>query len=207
MSMFAIVVIAVVVVIVAAVLFIGFGRRGGERRLKRRFGPEYGRTLAHHNGNAKAAEQELGERVRLYGSLKEQRLPPEAREQYVAQWAQIQEQFVESPHKAVAEADALLARLAEDRGFPGREQFDEQLTALSVHHAGQVFGYRDIHIAVRGQSSTEEMREAMVEARGLFSALATEQAADSGRHLTQSPGDHGQAPTTHGRHQAKGSGM
>ncbi|WP_438291034.1 hypothetical protein [Streptomyces sp. HUAS TT7] len=198
MSMFAIVVIAVVVMIVAAVLFIGFGRRGGERGLKRRFGPEYGRTLAHHNGNAEAAEQELSERVRQYGSLKEQRLPPEVRERYLTQWAQIQELFAESPHKAVAEADTLLARLAEDRGFPGREQFDEQLTALSVHHADQVLGYRDMHTAVRGRSSTEEMREAMVEARGLFSALADEQAADSGRHRTQSPGDHGQAPTTHG---------
>ncbi|MFD9483304.1 hypothetical protein ACFWBX_04750 [Streptomyces sp. NPDC059991] len=206
MSMFAIVVIAVVVVIAAAVLFIGLGRRGGNRGLKRRFGPEYDHALAGHNGDTEAAGQELGERVRRYGSLKERPLSPEDREQYVAQWARIQEQFVDSPHKAVTEADALLARLAQDRGFPSGEQFDEQLAALSVHHAGQVHGYRGVHAAVRGQSGTEEMREAMVEARGLFAALATEEPADSDRHRSQPPDDHGRAPTAHGRHHTKGSG-
>lgn len=70
------------------------------------------------------------------------------------------------PQKAVTEADALLARLAGDRGFPG-EQFEEQFTALSVHHAAQVPGYRNMRTAARGQSGTEEIREAMVEARGL----------------------------------------
>ncbi|MFF1477248.1 hypothetical protein ACFVYD_06670 [Streptomyces sp. NPDC058301] len=206
MSMFAIVVIAVVVVIAAAVLFIGLGQRGGSRGLKRRFGPEYDHALDRHDGDTKAAGQELGERVRRYGSLKERPLSPEHREQYVAQWARTQEQFVDSPQQAVAEADALLAGLAQDRGFPGGERFDEQLAALSVHHSGQVHGYRGIHAAVRGQSGTEEMREAMVEARGLFAALATEQPTDSDRPRSPSTDDHGRAPAARGRHHAKGSG-
>ncbi|MFG2351719.1 hypothetical protein [Streptomyces phaeochromogenes] len=57
---------------------------------------------------------------------------------YRAQWADVQEQFVESPQKAVTEADALLAGLARDRGFPDGEQFEEQFAALSVYHACRV---------------------------------------------------------------------
>jgi len=34
-----------------------------------------------------------------------------------------------------------------------------------------------MHAAARGQSSTEEMREALVEAQSLFEALVTEQPA------------------------------
>ncbi|GGR80039.1 hypothetical protein GCM10010252_18170 [Streptomyces aureoverticillatus] len=67
----------------------------------------------------KAAERELAGRVKRHGSLKEQPLTPDVREHYAVQWADIQEQFVGSPQKAVAEADALLtARPAR----PGRHR-------------------------------------------------------------------------------------
>jgi hypothetical protein len=204
--MFTAVIIAVAVVVVAAALFAGLGRGGGGRGLQRRFGPEYDRAVARHDGDTKAAERELGDRVKRHGSLKEQPLPPETREQLLAQWAGIQEQFVESPQKAVTEADALLARLAKNRGFPDGEQFEEQAAAISVHHADQVEGYRRVHTVARGQGDTEEMREAMVEARGLFDALITEQSADSGRRRQQSPDDHRHTPWTRSQHHAKGSG-
>lgn len=134
-----------------------------------------------------AAERELGERVRRHGSLQEQPLSPEVRERYVAQWAVVQEQFVGSPQKAVTEADALLARLARDRGFPDGEQFEEQLAALSVRHAYVVQGYRSMHAAARDRSGTEEMREAMVEARSLFEALVAERQVDPDRRRPPSP--------------------
>jgi hypothetical protein len=204
--MFTAVIITVAVIVVAAALFAGLGRGGGGRGLKRRFGPEYDRAVARHDGDTKAAERELGERVKRHGSLEEQPLPHEAREQYVAQWAGIQKQFVDSPQKAVTEADALLARLAKDRGFPDGEQFEEQAAAISVHHADHVEGYLRVHTVARGQGGTEEMREAMVEARGLFDALITEQPADSDRHRQQSPDDHRHTPWTRSRARAKGSG-
>ncbi|MFF1901565.1 hypothetical protein [Streptomyces sp. NPDC058206] len=199
------VITAVAVVVVAATLFAGLRRGSGGRGLKRRFGPEYDRAVTRHDGDAKAAERELGERVKRHGSLKEQPLPPEAREQYVAKWAGIQKQFVDSPQKAVIEADALLARLAKDRGFPDGEQFEEQTAAISVHHAHHVEGYLKVHIAVHGQGSTEEMRVATVEARGLFDALIAEQPAASDRHRQQARGDRGHTPWTLNRHHAKDS--
>ncbi len=116
------IVIIAVIVIAAVILFaVGRGRiRDGEGRgLKHRFGPEYDRAVADHDGDTKAAERELGERVEQHGTLTQQPLSPEARTQYAAQWAAVQEQFVDSPQQAVTEADALLARVATDRGFPG----------------------------------------------------------------------------------------
>ena len=195
--MLTIVITAVIVIVAVAVLVVGRGRIRdvGGRGLKHRFGPEYDRAVADHDGDTKAAERELGERVKQHGSLTEQPLSPEARAQYTAQWAGVQEQFVDSPHKAVTGADALLAHLAKDRGFPG-EQFEEQFAALSVHHAAQVRGYRSMHTAARGQSGTEEMREAMVEARSLFEALVTEQRADPDQDSPQTPSP----PTTAATH-------
>ncbi|MFC8126862.1 hypothetical protein [Streptomyces sp. NPDC057302] len=201
------VIIAVVVIAAAAVLFVGLRRtRGGGSGLKHRFGPEYDHTVARHDGDVRAAEQELRERVRLHGSVKSEPLPPGARERYVAQWAGVQEQFVESPQQAVTEADALLARLARDRGFPDGAHFDEQLAALSVHHAHSVHGYRSVHTAARGQGGTEEMREAMVEARRLFDSLVAEHPADSTRNGRPATADRGHTSWALPRRHAKGSG-
>lgn len=201
------VIIAVVVIAAAAVLFVGLRRtRGGGRGLKHRFGPEYDHTVARHDGDVRAAEHELRERVRLHGSVKTEPLPPGARERYVAQWAGVQEQFVESPQKAVIEADALLARLARDRGFPDGERFDDQIAALSVHHAHSVHGYRSVHTAAHGLAGTEEMREAMVEARRLFDALIAEHAVDSTRDSRSTTAERGHTPWALPRRHAKGSG-
>ncbi|WP_369237073.1 hypothetical protein AB5J56_30435 [Streptomyces sp. R21] len=203
--MLSIVIIAVIVIMAVAVLTVGRGRirDGGGRGLKHRFGTEYDRALADHDGDTKAAERELGERVKQHGSLQEQPLSREVRAQYRAQWADIQDQFVESPQKAVTAADALLAGLAKDRGFPG-EQFGEQFAALSVHHAAHVQGYRGVHTAARGQGDTEEMREAMVGARSFFEALVAEQATDFDRHSPPSLNGTGHAPWALNRRHTKG---
>ncbi|MFB4426688.1 hypothetical protein C5F59_037080 [Streptomyces sp. QL37] len=186
------VVIIVAVVLVAALAFflVVRGRSTGGRGLRRRFGPEYDRTVARHNGDTAAAERELSERVKLHGSLSERPLRPEAREAYARRWAEVQEQFIDSPRDAVVEADALLAQLAHDRGFPDGDSFEEQTDALSVHHAGQVDGYRRVHTAVRGQGGTEEMRKALIESRALFDVL-----------LADAPAE----PARTDRHEAKGS--
>ncbi|AVH57509.1 MULTISPECIES: hypothetical protein [Streptomyces] len=75
--MLTIVIIAVIVIAAVAVLIVGRGRirDGGGRGLKHRFGPEYDRAVADHDGDTKAAERELSERVKQHGSLTEQRLP------------------------------------------------------------------------------------------------------------------------------------
>ncbi|AXL88378.1 hypothetical protein C4J65_08570 [Streptomyces sp. CB09001] len=185
----ALIVIVAVVLVVAAVL--ALRARGPQHggSLKRRFGPEYDLAVARHDGDTKAAERELAERVRRHGSLHPRPLEPAERERFEARWAAAQEHFVDSPREAVGEADRLLAELAGARGFPDGGQYEEQLTALSVHHARHVEGYRRVHRvtharvddAGEGGAGTEEMREAIVEARALFEALVRQDRHGDGR--------------------------
>ncbi|MET7359767.1 hypothetical protein ABZS76_15085 [Streptomyces sp. NPDC005562] len=203
------VLIIALIVVVVAVLAVGAvavmnGKRGagGTRGLKRRFGPEYDRAVARHDGDTKAAERDLGERVKRHGALRTRPLQPAAREQYAARWTVAQERFVDSPREAVVEADRLIAELAGARGFPDAGHYEEQVDALSVHHAHHVHGYRKVHRVALGTTGpeegrtgtlgstlsgtdtdaatgTEEMRAAMIEARALFDALVAEQRHDA----------------------------
>lgn len=177
-----IVAVAVVVVAVAAVLAARARGAHGAGGLKRRFGPEYDRAVDRHDGDVKAAERELGALVERHGGLRERPLEPAERERYEARWTAAQEHFVDSPREAVAEADHLLAEVAGARGFPDGAQYEEQLAALTVHHAHHVQGYRSVHraaLVTPGGSpdadadapGTEDMRAALLEARALFDDL------------------------------------
>ncbi|MGW5210196.1 hypothetical protein ACWEQO_02970 [Streptomyces sp. NPDC004051] len=223
-------VIVIVAVVVVAVALLTLRARGPYHgaHLKRRFGPEYDRALARHDGDAEAAERELAERVRLHGDLRTRPLEHAERERYEASWTAAQERFVDSPRDAVAEADRLLADLAAARGFPGGGQYEEQLAALSVHHARHVDGYRRVHRVAQartdgthgahgtheGGADTEEMREAMVEARALFDDLVRPSRHDGGDHRagphgargkTAAPGRSPHMPSLLHRRQAKES--
>ncbi|MFC9115402.1 MULTISPECIES: hypothetical protein [Streptomyces] len=183
-----IVIVAVVVAIAAVLTLRARGPRHGAN-LKRRFGPEYERAVARHDGDTKAAERELAERVERHGSLEVRPLEPAQREMYEARWTAAQERFVDAPREAVVEADRLIAELAGSRGFPADGHYEEQLAALSVHHAHHVEGYRRVHRVARTRpdgthdvnTGTEEMREAMVEARALFEELVRPSRHEGGR--------------------------
>ncbi|WP_216589101.1 hypothetical protein [Streptomyces brasiliscabiei] len=191
-----IVIVAAVVVVAAVLTQRARGGAAGGGSLKRRFGPEYDRTVTRHDGDERAAARELAERVKRHGSLEKRPLPSAERERYESRWAAAQERFVDSPREAVAEADRLLAEVAGARGFPDGGRYETQLEALSVHHAHHVHGYRRVHLAAhttgddgRGGAGngngtvpgagTEEMREAMVEARALFEDLVTADRRDA----------------------------
>ncbi|MFJ3973164.1 hypothetical protein ACIPYR_34120 [Streptomyces parvus] len=167
----AIIIIAVVAVAAIAAFLLLRGRLTGGRGLRSRFGPEYDRVVARHGGDTEAAERELDDRVKRHGAIEERPLTEEARARYAARWASAQELFVESPERSLTEAEALLADLSRERGFPDGDDFEDRTDALSVHHAAHVDGYRRVHRARRGDAGTEEMREALIEARKLFDAL------------------------------------
>ncbi|WP_338898511.1 hypothetical protein WBG99_25405 [Streptomyces sp. TG1A-60] len=193
----ALIVIVAAVVVVAAVLTLrARGGANGGGSLKRRFGPEYDRTVARHDGDERAATRELAERVKRHGSMEKRALPGAERERYESRWAAAQERFVDSPREAVAEADRLLSELAAARGFPDGGRYETQLEALSVHHGPHVHGYRRVHLAAHGTgdtaegragtadgvapgTGTEEMREAMIEARALFDDLVAPDRRDA----------------------------
>ncbi|MET9777495.1 hypothetical protein ABZ023_25095 [Streptomyces sp. NPDC006367] len=211
----ALIVIVAAVLVVAAVLA---SRARGSRHgnLKRRFGPEYDRAVARHDGDTKAAERELAERVERHGSLRTRPLDPAERERFEARWAAVQERFVDSPREAVAEADRLLAEAAAARGFPDGGQYEEQVAALSVHHAHHVDGYRRVHRVTHARvdgaqdagAGTEEMRESLVEARALFEDLLGPARHDGGRHRAgadAAPARTQHQPWSFGKHRPKES--
>jgi hypothetical protein len=180
MSVTLIILVAALVAMVALV-FARPVRQSSRDGLMSRFGPEYDRAVARHDGDAKAAQWELSERLRRYGELSVQALTPESREQYAARWSGVQERFVESPALAVREADRLLGTLAAERGYPA-ESHERLLEALSVRHAQAVDGYRRLHTeaerARTGHVHTDRLREALLGAQALFGELVRAQPHD-----------------------------
>ncbi|MEW2508727.1 hypothetical protein [Streptomyces sp. NPDC046870] len=191
------IVIAAVVVLGAVALAVRGRTRHGGPNLKRRFGLEYERTVALHGGDTEAAERELTERLERHGDLRERPLDGAERQRYADRWTAVQEHFVDSPRQAVAEADLLIGELAAARGYPDGGRYEEQLAALSVHHAEHVDGYRQVHRAAAGTAAdgtgagTEELRSALLGARALFEDLTS---AEPGRHRAPAGTDRSTSP-------------
>jgi hypothetical protein len=162
-----IVAVAVVVVVIVA---IAAARR---RKLQQRFGPEYDRVVGETHSHRKA-DAELAERERRVRSLDIRPLDETAQAKYAGEWTAIQEQFVDQPEQAVAQAGILVTSVMKDRGYP-TEDYDQILADLSVEHANTLDHYRQAHQvslqAEGGTASTEDLRLAMLHYRALFADL------------------------------------
>ncbi|MEU7282698.1 hypothetical protein AB0A69_28550 [Streptomyces sp. NPDC045431] len=200
-----VVALVVLVALAGAALYFWKSRSRGldGPALKRRFGPEYDLAVARHGGDTEAAERELAGRVERYGRLRLQPLAPEARERYTERWEALQKRFVDAPREAVVEAGALLDGLAQERGFPAAADHahDEQVAALSVHHAGSVDAYRrvrgratgaadDVGAGTSASTGTEQLRTELLEARRLFDELIAEGRRTPHRHPEARGGRH-----------------
>jgi hypothetical protein len=187
MSTTAVILVAVIIalVVIAAAWLALDARR---RALRRRFGPEYDR-LAAEQGNIKAAA-ELAQRQRHVRQLDLRPLTPEVRSRYNAQWALIQEQFVETPHEALRAATGLVAAAMRERGYP-TDDYDQILADLSVEHAHTLNQFREAHeIGMRADSaSTEDLRQAMIRYRTLFQELVGTNGTGTRRPSVTGPDD------------------
>ena len=165
-----ILVVVVVLLLVAAAVVVPRMRR---QRLQEQFGPEYRRTVAS-TGDQRAAEQDLRKREQRRKELEIRPLDPDMRNAYAQRWRSTQERFVDAPTEAVGDADGLVQQVMRDRGYPVGE-FEQQARDVSVDHADVVSEYHSAHeislLNERGQASTEQLREAMVHYRALFSEL------------------------------------
>jgi hypothetical protein len=168
MSATAIVVIVVVVAVVVFGVVMVMGRR---RQLQRRFGPEYDRVVAEKQSQLKA-EAELTGRQRRVQRLDIRPLTAGARANYAAEWAAIQERFVDQPQQAVTEAQRLVVAVMSERGYP-TEDPAQVMADLSVEHATTLDNYRMAQEISQNaaRASTEDLRQAMVHYRALFSDL------------------------------------
>ena len=169
-------VLVAIIVIIAAVLIAAaviISRRRKSEHLKQHFGPEYERTVKMQ-GDSRKAEAVLIDREKRVEKLTIRQLPPADRERYATEWAAVQRRFVDDPSTAVTQADKLVTNVMAARGYPMGD-FDQRAADLSVTYPTLVQNYRSAReVAQRhaqGQSSTEDLRRAMVHYRSLFDEL------------------------------------
>ena len=167
-------VIALIVIAVIAVLLIVWAvvRQQRTAKLRKRFGPEYDRVV--QQAGPRKAETTLLEREKRVERFSLRALPADERERFVTEWRVVQSRFVDDPKGAVSQADLLVERVMQARGYP-MTNFEQRAEDISVTHPHVVSNYRAAHlIALRhqqGQATTEDLRQAMIYYRSLFDDL------------------------------------
>lgn len=169
-----IVVITIVVILAAGLATVVLLRKRHTGRLRGQFGgTEYDRAV-HEGGNQRNAEAELDKRAARVESFKVQPLTSDDQTRFEDSWHLIQEQFVDNPSGAVADADQLMRDVMSARGYP-LSDFEQRAADISVDHPNVMKNYRAAHdIAIlqeNGKASTEDLRQAMIHYRALFEDL------------------------------------
>ena len=169
------IILIVVVLLALAVAGYLFGQARKRKELQSRFGPEYDRTV--ESTGRRDGERELAERAERRKQLDIRPLPADERRAFAERWRATQEDFVDRPGAAVRSADVLVAEVMRRRGYPVGD-FDQMARDVSVDHADVVQEYRAAHdiseLNDREQASTEQLRQAMVHYRALFTELLAE---------------------------------
>ena len=183
--------IVVVVVVLLAVAGVLLARKRRSRQLKEGFGPEYEREV-QQRGDPEKAEAALADREARVHKLTIRDLPATERAAYADEWAAVQRRFVDDPSMAVNEADRLVNRVMNARGYPMAD-FDQRAADISVDHPVVTENYRAAQAisekAESGQASTEELRQSLVHFRALFDDLLAEDDGSDGNGAT--PGARG----------------
>jgi hypothetical protein len=158
-------------VAVASLVFVLVSaRKKRTAHLKERFGPEYDHTVTAQGGPRKA-EARLEAREKRVEKLNIKPVPAELRDRFASSWRNVQARFVDEPGAAVLEADGLVRKVMESRGYPVGS-FEQGAEDVSVDHPHLMANYRAAHEIARkkdrGEVSTEDLRQAMRRYRSFF---------------------------------------
>jgi hypothetical protein len=168
----AILLLVLIVVVIGVGLLVFLGRRRSAA-LRHKFGSEYRRAVGEF-GDERKAEAELAAREKRVRSLNIRALTPEEQARFAQSWKKAQARFVDEPSQAAADADILVKKLMQTRGYPVGD-FEQRAADISVDHSEVVSNYRAAReIALRnnaGKATTEDIRQAMVHYRSLFEEL------------------------------------
>lgn len=177
-------------VVALVVALVVWKRQSAQRsaRLRQHFGPEYERALSQHKSRA-AAERELEQREKRVEELEIRPLSAEQCARFGNSWNELQQRFVDDPRVAVSEADLLVKQVMKARGYPVGD-YEQRVADLSVEHASVLNHYRAARsiakASERGEASTEDLRQAMVHYRALFTDLLAMQ-SQYGARLSTAP--------------------
>jgi hypothetical protein len=168
--------IVVGVIIAAIAAWLSLRKRRTERLRAQFGGSEYDRAVKE-DGNRRLAEAGLNERTARVESLNIRPLAEGYRVRFLESWRRVEARFVDGPGGAVTEADQLIGDVMSTRGYPVSD-FEQRAADISVDHPLVLENYRTAHdIALRqrkGQTSTEDLRQAMIHYRTLFEELVAE---------------------------------
>jgi hypothetical protein len=135
--------------------------------------PSTQRTVAR-TGDQRTAETDLTAREQRRRELNIVALEPAVRDRYLETWRITQGRFVDDPAKATGEADILVAQVMRERGYPV-DDFEQRAADVSVDHPQVAENYRAAHAIFQaneqGLASTDDLRQAFVHYRSLFSEL------------------------------------
>jgi hypothetical protein len=183
-------VVVIVAILVVIALLGAAGIAARRRRLRQQFGPEYERVASEQNSRIRA-DAELTGRQRRVRKLDIKPLPAEARTRFADRWVGIQEEFVDAPQSAVQEAYALVTSVMQERGYPIDDE-QQVMADLSVEHAQTVGHFRAAQeisaSAASGDAATEDLRQALIHYRALFSDLLGEPDGVVGQAMKTSNG-------------------
>lgn len=175
-------------IVLSVAIVIGRKRsRARTAQLREHFGSEYDAALADHDNHRGRAERALERRQKRYEKLHITPLSAEQCARFGGEWNDAQHHFVDDPAAAVSEADLLVKNVMSARGYP-LGNFDQRVADLSVEHASVLNHYRAARAialaSARGEANTEDLRQAMVHYRALFSDLLAVQEQYQGRLST-----------------------
>jgi hypothetical protein len=168
-----VILLVVIAAVVVAALIYMLLRKRRSKNLRELFGPEYDRVV-RKEGDVNKGERLLEFREKHRNTLAIRSLSGEERDRFSNRWSEVQSRFVDDPSGAVAVADELIVEVMQARGYPTTD-FTQRAADISVDHPVVVENYRAAHDIAqrrsRGQASTEDLRQAMVHYRALFSEL------------------------------------
>jgi hypothetical protein len=165
--------VVLMLIVAGAIAAFVFSSRRRTNALREQFGPEYEHTLAERGGR-RPAEAELEARRKRVESLDIVPLSAADARGFGGRWQEVQSRFVDDPGGAITAADELVTELMQKRGYPVRD-FEERAADISVDHSTVVTDYRAAcsisEANSRGEADTDQLRQAMLHYRSLFSDL------------------------------------
>jgi hypothetical protein len=171
-------VVVIVLVAIAAGVYSYMQQQRKSKELQERFGSEYEREV--ETKGRRGGERELSGRTERVGKLRIRELDSADQQRFSDEWRNVQAHFVDEPAEAISEADRLVQEVMDQRGYPISD-FEQQAADVSVEHPEVVANYREAHSIAEahesGGADTEQLRQAMIHYRALFSELLGEVAA------------------------------